>query len=247
MLNALIFLPLVVVAWAEFSAPPLTGPVVDQGQMLGASTSAKLEDFLTSLQKQTGTQLQIATVESLGGLSIEEASIKIVEQWKLGEQKTDNGVLLLIARDEKKVRIEVGQGLEGQLPDIIASRIIREIIVPRFKEGRVDRGVRDGVLAIVHYTNPDFLQQNGSAVEMGRSRARIKIGSNFELLLIVFSFFIVVALRALFGRGGPRGPFGRYGSGGFGGGSFGGGGGFGGGGWSGGGGGFSGGGASGGW
>lgn len=253
MLLRAVFFIAVLIPWlveAEFQPPRLTGPVVDDGGMLSASAAQKLSSFLRRLRDSGGAQIQVATVENLGGISIEEASIKMTDAWKLGGAKTDNGVLLLLSRDERKVRIEVGQGLEGVIPDIVASRIVREVIIPRFKEGSIDRGVIDGVLAIVHYTNPEFLEGQNAAPASRGVRAQKGVLEKWIPIL----FFLFILLPALFGRRRRRSGLGGfllgYGlGGGFGGrGGFGGGfGGSSGGGWSGGGGGFSGGGASGSW
>ncbi|MGE3680792.1 MAG: YgcG family protein [Bdellovibrionales bacterium] len=236
-----------VCVWAEFQVPPLTGPVVDQAEMLDSGIEERLSRFLHRLNELGGTQLQVATVPELGGLSIEEASIKMTDQWQLGSAKEDNGVLLLIAAQERRVRIEVGQGREGVLPDVIASRIIREVIVPRLRQGSPAQAISEGVLAIVHYTDPQFLEKSGVAAPVGERGGGRVSGRTIEFLILLF-FFTFLFLPALFGgRRGLRrsawyGPFiaGGLGRGGFGGGG-------GGGGWSGGGGGFSGGGASGGW
>jgi uncharacterized protein len=229
-------------ARADFQVPALTGPVVDQAGMLSSGARQRLEAFLRRLHDGGGSQIQVAIVSDLGGVSIEEASIKTVDKWKLGHAKTDDGVLLMIAAKEHRVRIEVGQGREGDLPDLIASRIIREVIVPGMRQGDPDRAVLAGVAAIVHYTDPGFLEQQQTVSAdspPGRDGSR--------LLLILKIIFLLLILTPLFlGRffGGfwGGGGFGGFGGGGFGGGGFGGGGG-----WSGGGGGFSGGGASGGW
>lgn len=225
---------------AEFRVPPLSGPVMDQAQMLSPSTRQRLSSFLNRLRSGGGAQIQVLTLPDLGGLSIEEASIRIVDQWKLGSAKQDDGILLLISKAERRVRIEVGQGLEGQLPDLIASRIIREVIIPRFKSGDVDRGVIDGVLSIVHYTNPDFLEGENTASPM---KGKSKFSGNFDwiIFLLLLFFFIGPAFLGRrrsglaggllgYGLGRSGGGFGSSGSS-----------------WSGGGGGFSGGGASGGW
>jgi uncharacterized protein len=230
----------------NFTVPALTGPVVDDAGMLSQSTRERLSRFLRQLHDEGGTQIQVLTVDNLGGLSIEEASIKVTDQWKLGTAKADNGILLMLSRQERRVRIEVGQGYEGDLPDVTASRIVREVIIPQFKEGDYDRGVTDGVLAIVHYVNPQFLEGHNAA-----PRGTKIPGLGFW---VIMGWILVFILSRLF-----AGPFGRsrsrwrggwndWGGGGWGGGGFGGwGGGSSGGGWSGGGGGFSGGGASGGW
>lgn len=229
-----------------FTVPALTGPVVDEGQMISAPMREKLSRFLRQLNEEGGTQLQVLTVDNLGGLSIEEASIKVTDAWKLGSAKADNGILLMMSRQERRVRIEVGQGYEGELPDVVASRIVREVIVPQFKQGDMDGGVRAGVLAIVHYVNPKFLEGQNAA-------PREKVGFPLPLWVIILVFFTFLILPRFFtprfGRRNKWGGFDDWGGGGWGGGGgFGGfGGSSGGGGWSGGGGGFSGGGASGGW
>jgi uncharacterized protein len=231
-----------------FTVPALTGPVVDNGHMLSGPMQEKLSRFLRKLNEEGGTQLQVLTVDNLGGLSIEEASIKVTDQWKLGTAKGDNGILLMLSRQERRVRIEVGQGYEGDLPDVIASRIVREVIVPQFKQGDIDGGVRAGVLAIVHYVNPKFLEGQNAAPREGRG---IPIPFWMIVLIIVTFLFLPRIFRPRFGRRNSWGGWDDWGGGGgfgSGGGGFGGfGGGSSGGGWSGGGGGFSGGGASGGW
>lgn len=232
----------------SFEVPALTGPVVDAGGMLHRDTAEKLSRFLRRLQEQGGAQIQVLTVPNLGGLSIEEASIKVTDKWKLGSAKEDNGILLMLSHAERRVRIEVGQGFEGDLPDARASRIVREVIIPRFKQGDIDQGVIDGVLAIVHYVSPQFLDGQNTAGGEVRGKRGVPISKLFFLLFLIFIVFPI-----LFGRrsrrSGLAGGLLGYGlGGGFGGGggAWGGGSG-GGGGWSGGGGGFSGGGASGDW
>jgi uncharacterized protein len=230
-------------ARADFQVPPLTGPVVDAAGMLNPQTREALERYLHELKDHGGTQLQIATVPDLGGVSIEEASIKITDQWKLGKKKEDRGLLLLFALNDHKVRIEVGQGLEGQVPDLVANRIINEVIVPRLREGSPDRAVLDGVMALVHYTDPDFAPNGDMPARSQRHRGSSGLPAIFWII-----FFVLFWLFPMF-SGRRRGGFfwwgGGGGGGGWGGGGF--GGGSSGGGWSGGGGGFSGGGSSGSW
>lgn len=227
-------------AHAAFQVPALTGPVVDQAGMFSGSTRERVARFVTELRERGGSQIQVVTVPSLEGLTIEEAGIQIADQWKLGGAKKDDGVILIFAPAERRVRIEVGQGREGELPDITANRIIREVIVPRMRAGDPDGALRAAVAAIVERTDPDFAPSGGPA-----RVAQTAPGGNAIFLLIILLVFFGVLLPALFGRGGGGGFFG--GGGGFGGGGFGGFGGGGGGGWSGGGGGFSGGGSSGSW
>jgi uncharacterized protein len=238
-------------AEAKFEIPPLTGPVVDTAGMLSAEGRAEISAYLHNLYSAGGTQIQVAIVPSLGGVSIEEAGIRLADAWKIGRQGQDTGVILLVASGERKVRIEVGKGREGDLPDLTASRIIREIIVPSMREGNPDRAIASGVMAIAQNTDPKLAGAVPSAVER---QPRLS-GAMINFLVFLLLFFIL----PLFWRGGGGGRGGGgsgllwflagvgagRGFGGGGGGSW--GGGSSGGGWSGGGGGFSGGGASGGW
>lgn len=232
---------------AEFVVPPLTSPVVDAAGLLDRSTQAQLESGIRSLREQGGTQLTVLTVPSLGGLEIEQASIQVTDAWKLGGANTDNGVLLLVAPSERKVRIEVGQGLEGSLTDAFANRIVRDTILPEFRQQRFDRGIFLGVVEIIRKTNPDISIESLFANSRGvESRERSSRGGGIPRGLITLVFFIIlISIFSGGGRGGRRrGSFSPWGSAalGYGLGRMGGGGG-----WGGGGGGFSGGGASGGW
>ncbi len=228
---------------AEFEVPALRSAVTDRAGILSPATRQQLESALRQLQRVGGTQLAVLTLPNLAGLTIEQASIRVVDEWKLGSKEADKGVLLLVARDERKVRIEVGQGLEGALTDAYAKRIIDEGITPLLRQGDMNGGITIGIYQIARITNPEVdlkpylegqLRQGGSRSR----RARSPLQSLFAALLMLAVFSMRVGFFPLFWLGG-RG-FGRGG-----GGFSGGGGGFGG--FSGGGGGFSGGGASGGW
>jgi uncharacterized protein len=233
---------------AEFEVPALRSAVTDRAGILSQTTREHLESALQRLQSAGGTQLAVLTLPDLAGLTIEQASIRVVDAWKLGSKQPDNGVLLLVARDERKIRIEVGQGLEGTLTDAYSKRIIDEGITPLFRQGDMNGGVVVGVYQIARLTNPDVdlrpylegqLRQRGS-----RSRRQASPWATlFGVLLLLAVFSTRMGFLPFLLMGGMGGYRGRGGMGGFGGGL--GGGGFGG--FSGGGGGFSGGGASGGW
>jgi len=218
--------------------------------MLSAATIDRLESALRALQQTGGTQLVVLTLPNLSGLSIEQASIQIVDAWKLGTEKRDNGVLLLIAKQEHRMRIEVGQGLEGVLTDAYSKRIIDESIQPLFRAGDFDSGILVGVYQIARITNPEvdlspYLE--GVSTQAHRRTRRSAPGPLGWLVFLLIAMPFWLSRWGRFGgRGYNGGRHGSYWGSGSGGGGFGGGG-FGGGGFSGGGGGFSGGGASGGW
>jgi uncharacterized protein len=129
--------------------PFLSGRVNDTAGMLSLDAAAKLDALLRAHEDSTSNQVVVLTVSSLEGEEIEAFAIRVVDTWKLGQKGKDNGVLFLIARDERKVRIEVGRGLEGELPDITCGTIIRKEVLPRFKAGDVDGGTIAGVEAIL--------------------------------------------------------------------------------------------------
>ena len=214
-----------------FEVPALTGPVVDEAGILNPATKRQLEGALHDFLRQNGIQLQIYITKSLQNEPIENVSIKVFDQWKIGDEKFDKGLLFLIAPSEKKLRIEVGQGLEGDLPDVIAKRIISDVVVPYFKRGEFSLGILQGVSSIQAYVlNTD------TAVTKADKPVTESKGSGWLILIVIGIWLIIfmlnpsLALHLLFAAMNSRG-----GSGG------------GGGGWSGGGGRSSGGGASGGW
>jgi len=221
--------------------PALSGRVNDLAEVLSPDVERTLEGRLEAYEASTGHQLAVLTVASLDGDPIEDFAIRVVEAWKLGRTEADDGVLLLVAVDDRKMRIEVGYGLEGAIPDLLASRIIREVLTPAFRQGDFDGGISRAL---------DLLQRaaQGEAVRLPGRGATGGPAPGISWLPLLFIVLMVV-LRVVGGgssalgrRGFRRGGFGY---GGFGGGGFGGGGG--GGGFSGGGGSFGGGGASGGW
>jgi uncharacterized protein len=229
--------------WAEFEVPQLTGPVVDTASLMSEGQKEELSRALKSIQSAGGPQINVLTVDTIDPLTIEEASMRTVKQWALGGEKADNGILLLVSKQERKVRIEVGQGLEGDLTDAYSRRIIDNNIIPAFRQGEFGVGIIAGVQGILLRMDPpihleDHIGQKYMP-QMSQPKNKLKDVVIFILFLIFIIFF-----------GGGRGRRGFYGGamGGLAGGALGGfGGRGGGGGWSGGGGGFSGGGASGSW
>jgi uncharacterized protein len=219
----------------------------------GALTPAerdRLEQTLIAREATSRNQVVVAIFRSLEGESLEDYSIRLAQAWRIGQKGLDNGVIFLVFLDDRKMRIEVGYGLEGNLTDAISSSILRDVVAPRFRAGQIAEGIGAGLDAIDRAIAGTYVRPP----DAGKARRQGDIGWR-ELLGLLFVFFLIVALvtnrmqqAALRRRGwtggstGWGGPF--VGGGGFGGGGWGGGGG---GGFSGGGGGFGGGGSSGSW
>ena len=129
--------------------PPLHARVNDGAGMMSESQVSQLEDRLIRFEEQTHHQIAVLTIASLNGDSLEDFSMRVAEAWKIGHKGTDDGVILIVARDDRKIRIEVGYGLEGVLPDAIANRIIQEVIVPRFRDQDIAGGIESGTSAII--------------------------------------------------------------------------------------------------
>jgi uncharacterized protein len=139
-----------------FDIPKLEGYVNDYGNLISPSVRAELENELKSFEQTDSTQIVILTIPSLEGEVIEDLSIKVAESWKIGQKNKDNGVIFLVAKQERKMRIEVGRGLEGRLTDLMAGRIIDLVVKPRFKRGDFDGGFIAGVSALIDATRGEF-------------------------------------------------------------------------------------------
>lgn len=134
---------------AALDVPYLSGRVNDEAGVLGAAASQSLEAELKAYEDKTGQQIVVLTLASLEGEPLEDFSLKVARTWKLGRKGKDDGILILVARDDHKVRIEVGYGLEGPLPDALCGRIIRREMVPRFRAGDYAGGVSAGAQAVI--------------------------------------------------------------------------------------------------
>lgn len=129
--------------------PLLSGRVVDAAELLSPAARSSLAARLKAHEDATGNQVVVLTMASLEGDSVEAYAVRVFETWKPGKKGKDNGVLLLVVPKERKLRIEVGYGLEGVLTDAVTSRIIRNVIAPPFRAGQFDQGMADGVAAII--------------------------------------------------------------------------------------------------
>ncbi len=221
--------------------PKLKRRVTDFAGVLSPTQQMTLEEKLYLFEAQTSNQIAVLIVESLENETIEDYSIQVVDQWKLGDAEKENGALLLIAVRDRSMRIEVGYGLEGALTDMLSSSIIRNEISPKFRQGDYYGGIDAGITAIMLATKNEY---KADPRQYSRSRGETTKSFGSLIMFILFFFLFLVS-----GRRGRRGLFwallgasmfrGGGGGGGFGGGGFSG--------FSGGGGGFGGGGASGGW
>src|SRR6185369_15906541 len=144
-------------SFAQKAVPELWGQRVhDEAHALQQATVDQLEKSLKSYEDSTSNQIAILIIQSLDGDILEEYSIRVAEKWKLGQKEKDNGVLLLIAVDDHKMRIEVGQGLEGVLTDALSNRIIRNEIAPNFRRGDYDAGVLSAIDAIIKSIGQEY-------------------------------------------------------------------------------------------
>ncbi len=238
LLAALLLLPAARAAARFDPPPPPRTYVYDGAELVDPETENRLNRILTELNDRRKIQFVVATFPSLNGDVLEEASLRVAEQWKIGHDKVDSGLLLIVFRDDRALRFETGYGIEETIPDVLADQIIRKVIVPRFREGDFPGGISAGTQAAVDVLlgqKVDFGPDDRNSGQPGLS------DTAFVVILLIFIILSVLAgpRRRGFYRGGHWGGY----SGGFGGGGFGGGGG----GFSGGGGGFGGGGASGRW
>ncbi len=154
---------LILICTAVYAAevPKLQGYVNDYGNMMSAETRAQITEQLKALEQSDSTQIFVLTVPSLEGDPIEDFAIKVFDVWKAGQKNKDNGVLLIVAQKERKIRIEVGRGLEGKLTDLASGRIIDNVIKPKFKEGDFNGGFIAGVSSLVQATRGEFKADGG--------------------------------------------------------------------------------------
>jgi uncharacterized protein len=179
-------------AWAQLAVPPLDTRVTDLAGILDAAARQSLESRLAELEKAKGSQLAVLIVPTTRPETVEQFGLRVAETWKLGRKGVDDGVLLLVASQDRTLRIEVGYGLEGAIPDAVAKRVIEEIIVPRFRQGDLPGGIDAGVAALIRLIGGEPLPEAAGRGESG----------DFEGILPMAMMFIFVVggiLRAIFG------------------------------------------------
>ncbi|MCC2656094.1 MAG: hypothetical protein K0Q76_1202 [Panacagrimonas sp.] len=191
----LLILAWAVPAWATVEVPPLQSRVTDLTGVLGADAKAAMEARLEAFEREKGSQVAVLMLPTTQPETIEQYAIRVVDAWKLGRKDADDGVLLLIALDDRALRIEVGQGLEGAIPDAVAKRVIEETIVPAFRQNDVRGGVDAGLDQIMGLVRGESLPppQPQSAYSKG--------AGNPDLIPLLFAPMVVgMALRAMLGR-----------------------------------------------
>jgi len=193
--TVLCFVLLVVATTAsaqQFQIPPLAR-VVDQANVLSPATREQLTRLLGEHERRSSDQIVVVTLAALGGLDIAEAGLQLGRAWKLGTRQNSNGVLLVVVPAERKLRIEVGYGLEGSLPDARAFQIINSEIVPRFRTGDLEGGILKGTLAIIAAVEGTYQAPKDAAT-----------GSGAELLPFLFVLGLGVVLLVVLYRNGGR-------------------------------------------
>ncbi len=172
--------------------PALKDRVNDYAHLLSPATIAQLDNSLKYFEQQESTQIVVLTVPTLSGDSLDDFSIRVADKWKIGQKGLDNGAILLIAKKERKLRIEVGYGLEGKLTDLVSGRIIRNVILPWFKQGNFDQGVLDGVAAMMAVVKGEY---KGKAVHPVRKKSANNLLAAIVPLVIFFSFLGTILNR----------------------------------------------------
>jgi uncharacterized protein len=180
--------------FAQVAVPPFASRVIDLTGTLSGGAVTRIEAKLADLEAKKGSQIAVLIVPSTQPEEIEQYGIRVMDAWKVGRKGVDDGAILIVAKNDRRVRIEVGYGLEGALPDAIASRIVAETVTPHFKLGDYDGGVEAGVNQMISVVNGEPLPQPDKKWERHGG-----LGNILPLLLIVV-FVASGILRAMFGR-----------------------------------------------
>lgn len=187
-------------AWAEVPIPPLSARVTDLTGTLSAQQKAELESRIAAFEAKRGSQIAVLVLPTTKPEEIEQFSIRLAEAWKIGRKGVDDGVIVVVAKDDRRLRIEVGYGLEGVIPDAVAKRVIDERITPRFKEGDFHGGIRDGVDQLIRLAEGEKLPE--PAARTASRGGRDPVSALFDYAVPAL-FFIVIAggvLKLLLGR-----------------------------------------------
>lgn len=181
--------------WSQIPVPALTARVTDQTATLSAEQRKTLEGTLRAFEARKGSQIAVLIVSSTAPETIEQYGLRVGEQWKLGRKRVDDGAVLIIAKDDRTMRIEVGYGLEGALNDATAKRIISELIAPRFREGDYFGGISVGLDRLIRVIDGEPLPARSPA-DVGDAQGTAQIVP----VLLVAAVIIATVLRSLLGR-----------------------------------------------
>jgi uncharacterized protein len=185
-------------ALADVAVPPLTGRVVDKTATLSSSDVASLDQTLKDFEARKGSQVAVLIVSTTQPETIEQYSLRVAEAWKIGRKKVDDGAILVVAKDDRKLRIEVGYGLEGALTDVTAKRIDDEVITPKFRNGDFSGGISDGVNRILRVIDGEPLP--APARRQQQNTGLLSDIDPFNPFLIVAVIVVGGIFRGIFGR-----------------------------------------------
>jgi len=192
---------------SALDVPPLRGRINDNAGLLSQASENELEAYLTELESVSGIQVALLTIPSLSGENLETYSLQVAEEWRLGDKKGDNGVLLLIALDEREIRIEVGYGLESVLTDAKSGFIIRDFIVPEFRKGNYSGGIVAGI-----HTIGEVVSGNLTITDEQIENSKSNDGGGVPIFALVFLAVFIVGFIGRRGRHRRRGvsPLGAF-------------------------------------
>lgn len=200
----LLLLALLLPGWAHAqSFPALTGPVVDQANVIPDDQEARIAQKVVALKAQSQRQLQVVTVASLEGYDIADYANRLFRNWQLGDKERNDGVLLLVAPAERKLRIEVGYGMEGTVTDAISFLVINKVIVPKFKAGDMPGGIEAGADALIKQMSLPAAEAQQAAADAAASKdTGVAIDPALVFWLVIFLLFFVLPMirRAAGGR-----------------------------------------------
>jgi uncharacterized protein len=185
-------------ARGEVPVPPLKARVTDLTGTLNAAQRSDLESRIAAYEARRGSQMAVLILSTTKPEEIDQYSIRVAEAWKIGRKGVDDGLILVVAKDDRRLRIEVGYGLEGAIPDSLANRVIDERITPRFRDGDFYGGLRDGVDQLIRLAEGEKLPPPKAAPGAGRASR----GSAFDYLIPGIVFIVIAGgvLKAMLGR-----------------------------------------------
>jgi uncharacterized protein len=190
-------------AYADVAVPPLKARVTDLTGTLNAQQKGELESRIAAFESKRGSQMAVLMLPTTKPEEIEQYSIRVAEAWKIGRKKVDDGLILIVAKDDRRLRIEVGYGLEGAIPDSLAKRVIDERITPRFRAGDFYGGVRDGLDQLIRLAEGEKLPPPAAATPPSATQLSADESSNVTgFFLLAFGYMVIGAyfMKWMFGR-----------------------------------------------